>query len=104
QAWCVFHLDTVAMPWAGHDLADPATLNRALDALLEPVKSDPDKLVACRARIENELTTSLKQVKDLLADGKRDDARTLLDKIDAHYGGLAAPRSTELAKTIDAQR
>jgi hypothetical protein len=104
QAWCVFHLDTVAMPWAGHDLADPATLNHALDALLEPVKSDPDKLVACRARIENELTTALKQVGDLLADGKRDDARTLLDKIDAHYGGLAAPRSTELAKTIDAQR
>jgi hypothetical protein len=104
QAWCVFHLYTVPMPWAGHDLADPAGLNRALDALLETAKSDPDKLVACRSRIETELTTQLKQVEDLLADGKRDGARKLLDKIDARYGGLAAPRSTELAKTIDAPR
>jgi pimeloyl-ACP methyl ester carboxylesterase len=104
HSWCVFHMDTVAMPWAGHDLADPASLNRALDTLLEPAKSDPDKLAACRARIDNELVAQLKQVKDLLAAGKRDDARTLLDNIDAHYGGLAAPRSTGLAKTIDAQR
>jgi hypothetical protein len=104
QAWCVFRLDTVAMPWVGHDLADPASLNRALDALLEPAKSDPDKLAACRSRIEQELTAQLKLVEDLLANGKRDEASTLLDKIDAHYGGLAAPRSTELAKAIDAQR
>ena len=103
QAWCVFHLDTVPMPWAGHDLANPASLNRALDALLEPAKSAPDKLAACRSRIEGELAAQLKHVEDLLANGKRDDARALLEKIDAHYGGLAAPRSTELAKTIDAQ-
>jgi pimeloyl-ACP methyl ester carboxylesterase len=104
QAWCVFHLNTVPMPWAGHDLADPASLNRALDALLEPAKSDPDKLAGCRSRIEKELTALLKQTEDLLKDGKRDDARTLLEKVDAHYGGLAAPRSTELAKIINAQR
>jgi dienelactone hydrolase len=103
QAWCVFHVDTVPMPWAAHDLADPASLNRALEALLEPAKSDSDKLVACRSRIEKELSAQLKHVEELIADGKRDDARTLLDKIDAHYGGLAAPRSTELARTIDAQ-
>jgi pimeloyl-ACP methyl ester carboxylesterase len=104
QAWCVFHLNTVPMPWAGHDLANPASLNRALDALLEPAKSDQVKLAACRSRIAQELAVQLKQVEELLADGKRADARTLLEKIDAHYGGLAAPRSTELAKTIDAQR
>ena len=104
QAWCVFHLNTVAMPWAGHDLADPASLNRALDALLEPAKPDPDKLAACRSHIEKELTAQLKQVDDLLANGKRDDARTVLNKLDAHYGGLAAPRSTELEKTLETQR
>ena len=104
QAWCVFHLDTVAMPWAGHALADPATLNDVLDALLKPVQADPAKLAACRARTDRELTAQLKQVEDLLADGKHDDARTMLEKIDAHYGGLAAPRSTELAEKIDAKR
>lgn len=104
QAWCVFHLNTVAMPWAGHDLADPAALNRALDTLLQPVKPDSDRLAACRAHIDNDVTAQLKQVEDLLASGKRDDALTLLVKVDAHYGGLAAPRSTELAKIIDEQR
>ena len=104
QAWCVFHLDTVAMPWAGHALADPATLNGALDALLKPAKPDAEKLTACRTRIEHELNEQLEQVEDLLAGGKRDDARTLLDKIDAHYGGLAAPRSSGLAEKIDAPR
>jgi Esterase PHB depolymerase len=102
QAWCVFHLDTVAMPWAGHDLANPATLNRALDALLEPVKSDPDKLAACRSRIDSEWTAQLRQAEDLLVAGKRDESRTLLEKINARYGGLAAPRSVELAEKIDA--
>jgi hypothetical protein len=98
----VFHLNTVAMPWAGHDLADPAALNRALDTLLQPAKPDADKLAACRARIDNEVATQLQQVEGLLAAGKRDDALTLLDKVDAHYGGLAAPRSVELAGKIDA--
>jgi len=102
HAWCVFHLATVAMPLAGHDLAAPATLNRALDELSKPLKSDPGKLAACRQRIDNEWAAQLTQVDDLLAEGKRDDARTLLDKVDAHYGGLAAPRSVKLAEKIDA--
>jgi hypothetical protein len=101
QAWCVFHLNTVAMPWAGHDLADPAALNRALEALLEPVKPDSDKLAACRARIDSEVAAQLKHVEGLLAAGEHDAAQALLEKIDAHYGGLAAPRSVELARKID---
>lgn len=101
-AWCVLHLVVVAMPWAGHHSADPATLNRTLDELSKPLKSDPGNLAACRQRIDNEWAAQLTQVDDLLAEGKRDDARTLLDKVDAHYGGLAAPRSVKLAEKIDA--
>jgi len=100
--WCVFHLDTVAMPGAEHELADTSAMNRALDALLKPTQPNPDKLAACRARIDKELTAQLRQVEDLLASGRRDDARTLLEKTDAHYGGLAAPRSIELIQKIDA--
>jgi pimeloyl-ACP methyl ester carboxylesterase len=102
QAWCVSHLDTVAMPWLAHALADPAALDRAVDVLGKPALPERDKLAACRTRIDKELTIQLQQVEGLLAGGRRDDARVLLDRIDARYGGLAAPRSIELAGKIDA--
>jgi hypothetical protein len=40
----------------------------------------------------------LGQVDSLNAEGKRDEAQTLLLKIDIRFGGLAAPRSIELAQ------
>jgi hypothetical protein len=39
----------------------------------------------------------LARVESLLASGQRAAAATLLDKIDQRYGGLAAPRSLNLA-------
>ena len=103
QQWCVFDLDTEPMPWAGHEPAGTAALNRALDALDKHSAPDADKLAACRTRIEQELSAQLQQVEDLLAGGKPDQARTLLYKTDMRYGGLAAPRSIELARKIDAR-
>lgn len=102
QSWCVFHLDTVAMPWAAHELADPVSVNRALDALGNTTTPGMDKLAKCRAQIDRMLTAQLQQVEGLLAGDRRDDARALLDRVDARYGGLAAPRSIELAGKIDA--
>ena len=100
--WCVFHVATVAAPWSGHEVATPAPLNHALDVLDKPVQPDPAKLADCRAHIDHALTIQLQQVENLLASGKPDAARALLNKIDARYGGLAAPRSLDLAKKIDA--
>lgn len=101
--WCVFHVDTVAVPWAGHELPDPAPLNRALDLLDKPSQTDTDKLAHCRAGIDKTLNAQLQQAETLLAGGKPAAAETLLDKIDAHYGGVAAPRSTELLEKITAK-
>ncbi len=101
REWCVFDVHTEAMPWTGHDPAEPGAFNRALDTLTErgePV--DTGKLAECRARIEKEVSAQLEQVEDLSAHNKPDDALKLLNKIDAHYAGLATPRSTELEKKI----
>jgi dienelactone hydrolase len=103
QEWCVFDVRTETMPWTGHEPANPAAVDHALDALIDHAKYDADKLNTCRARIEEELATQLQQVEELSAHGKTDDARKLLDGIDAHFGGLAAPRSTELAQKIIAR-
>lgn len=103
QAWCVFNLRTEAMPWAAHEPADAAAFDRALDALGQSDKINPDKLADCRARIDTDLTSQLQLVEALLAGSRANDARTLLDKIDTHFGGLAAPRSIELSGKIDAR-
>ena len=100
EDWCVFDVDTETMPWIGHELADPASFNRALDALARHAPADPGKLTECRARIDAELAAEQRRAEDLLAEGKPDAARTLLDKIDGHYGGLAAPRSLDLAERL----
>jgi len=102
--WCVFDVDTQAMPWTGHDLADPASLDRALDALGRHQATDPARLADCRARIDRELAAQLDQVAGLAAGSKPDDAWGPLARLDARYGGLAAPRSVELAERLSARR
>lgn len=103
REWCVFHLDTVSAPWSGHEVVAPGPLNHALDVLDRPVQPDPDKLADCRASIDRAIATQLKHAEDLLASGKPDATRMLLDKIDTRYGGLAAPRSIELAEKLAAR-
>lgn len=103
REWCVFHLDTVSAPWSGHEVVAPGPLNDALDLLDKPAQTDPGKLAECRARIDRHVTDQLQEVDGLLANGKPDAARTLLDKVDIRYGGLAAPRSTQLVEKIATQ-
>jgi pimeloyl-ACP methyl ester carboxylesterase len=97
EKWCVFDVVTVSEPRKEHEPADASAFSRSLDALLSRARTDPNRLADCRARLDAELTTQLKLVEDAFARGERNAARRLLDKIDARYGGLAAPRSVELA-------
>lgn len=100
QGWCVFNLDTVVARRAGHEVASPSALYRALDALLNPISPDSSRLAACRSTIEGQLTAKFQQVESLIASGRRDDAEKLLIEIDRHFGGLAAPRSTDLESVL----
>jgi len=97
QDWCVFDLVTVDMPWVAHELAEPGAFNSALQALEDRKAPASHKLDACRGRLDEELNAQLSQVEGLVGRGKMPEARVLLQKIDARYGGLAAPRSSELA-------
>jgi hypothetical protein len=97
EKWCVFDVVTVTELRKGHEIAELSAFGRSLDALLKPGQTHANGLADCRARIDGELTTQLKHVEDALAHGEPDTARRLLYKIDARYGGLAAPRSVELA-------
>ena len=95
--WCVFDWYAERSPWTGHEVAGPAAFSRALDMLYKHAEPKLARLNNCRLRIHQELGKQIDQTNDLLAAGNVDGARRLLDKIDTHYGGLAAPRSVDLA-------
>jgi hypothetical protein len=97
QKWCVFDVQDHAVRSLGHEVADSTALAWALSALLHDARSDPKKLDACRLAVEQELKIKMQELDSLVAAGHDDDAQKLLAKIDAHFGGLAAPRSVELA-------
>ena len=95
--WCVYDVVTQTEPRTAHELADASAFSRSLEALLGQRRANPEKLEDCRARIDRELRTQLGQVENTFARGDPDGAKRMLSQIDAHYGGLAAPRSVELA-------
>jgi len=79
---------------------DAAAFNRSLEALLAAGPRDRERLESCRRRISAELSAQLKEAGDLAAAGKREALHRRLQKIDARFGGLAAPRITELSTPL----
>jgi hypothetical protein len=98
--WCVFDWYAERSPWMGHEVAGPAVLGRALDMLDKHAEPNLTRLNNCRLRISQGLEKAIVQANDLLAAGDAAGARRLLNKIDTRYGGLAAPRSVDLAARI----
>lgn len=101
QTWCLTDIDTQTMPWTGHELADAASLSRALTSLDTHAKVDTNQLATCRARIDHELALQWDLAAHLIDTNDIDGARKWLMKIDTRYGGLAAPRSVELDARLD---
>jgi pimeloyl-ACP methyl ester carboxylesterase len=98
--WCVVNTDNQTEARAEHAVAGAAALSRALRYLQEGAQAEPERLAKCRAGIEGELTTSLDSVDTLIGQGRRDDAQKQLAAVDERFGGLAAPRSVELAARL----
>jgi pimeloyl-ACP methyl ester carboxylesterase len=101
RALCMFNTDMIVARGLGHETADPASLSRGLKALQAPIERDAERLQSCRAGIEKEMAATLDRTEALLAEGKREEARTLLYETDQRFGGLAAPRSVELDAKLE---
>ena len=95
--WCVFNTDSQVEFRAEHAVAGAAALARALSYLLEDGQTEPRGLLACRSGIEAELAAGLQDVETLIGDARRAEAQKQLIAIDERFGGLAAPRSIDLA-------
>jgi hypothetical protein len=98
--WCASGTITDTMIRAGHEIADPASLDRALSALAARVAPDEAKLAACREHLEKAMSEELRRVKELLGQDRFHEASKLLTKIDTKFGGLAAPESVNLGGRI----
>jgi len=99
--WCFFNVDSYAEPFIAHDVMNAATLSQALKLLSAPAQTNAQELAACRSKIESDLDSQLNQAEALVNAGKRDEARRTLLDIDAHFGGLAAPRIVELFNRLE---
>jgi hypothetical protein len=104
QSWCVFGTIVETMARAGHEIAVPYSLDRALSALDRGSPADSGKLSACRARIAKDLASDLQHIDSLLEHDKPHDAWRSLTKLDVHYGGLAAAKIIELEQRIGSRR
>lgn len=103
QRWCVFDHDDITMPFVGHVLAGPGAFDRALDALAHTQLPDAATLTACRTRNISALDIRIARVRVSLEQGKWNEARRLLEGIDAQFGGLAAPSSIDLMRKLDSR-
>jgi hypothetical protein len=99
--WCAFDSYLERSTWVGHEVATATALDRALGMLDKHATPNQARLGTCRLNINQELAKQLDRANHLLAAGDLGAARTLLTEIDTRYGGLAAPRSVDLAARID---
>ena len=99
RRWCVFGIDSFLEPRLGHEVATAAALARALGTL-GTLRPDTTKLAACRSAVDAALDATLRDVESAIRDGREAKARQQLEAADERFGGLAAPRSLELASRL----
>ncbi len=97
RRWCMFNVTSFLQPRIDHEVAAPAALSRALSSLARNAPPDPAKLAACRSALDTELETELHTVDSLIANGQKARAQRRLKSVDERFGGMAAPRTLELA-------
>ena len=114
-AHCIGDLHSVSMGGAEHAPPDRRSFAKALDFLdplgtpggAAPAANGPapaGTLDACRAGLAAQAQAALAEVEALVARGDIDAAGERLAMLDLRWGGLAAPRSVELARRLAALR
>jgi pimeloyl-ACP methyl ester carboxylesterase len=97
---CVLDVASVTMPRTGHAIADAAGLERALRALDAPNDVDAKALAGCRADLDRAIAAKTAEADAAIASGDRARATTILNEIDARYGGEAATAIASLRSKL----
>jgi predicted esterase len=98
RAACVSDVDARTTPLVGHEIAGGAALSQSLQALLDRPLLDGSRSAACKSALQERLAGEFERAETLIARADRAAARKALLALDASFGGLASPRTFELAK------
>jgi predicted esterase len=98
-SFCVQNLYSQPMRKMGHALMSAQALESAI-VRIEKTPADKNNLSECRDQLKLAIDDGLNAAQKLLDQGLRKKAGEQLSVIDARYGGLAAPRSVEIARKI----
>lgn len=99
EALCMQGIRLVPQNGVEHWVPDGRGFARALTQLEMPVPQHADA-VACADALGRSIQAQLDAVAKKVEDDELDEAGRVLAQLDAHYGGLAAPRSVELSRII----
>ncbi len=99
ESFCVQGVVVMVQNRLDHWVPSKGGFRRALHALQQPVNAGKD-FDACRQRLQAGIDAGLDEVSTSIGSGDMTLARKRLREIDQLYGGLAAPRSVELARII----
>ncbi len=95
--WCVGEVSVRNDHGVGHEIANAKALDWALITLRAGKQQQPDALAQCRAARQEEVDAALTKIGRALDNGRKGDAKAMILKADAIYGGLIAARSIMLA-------
>lgn len=101
DALCFDGVSSFVPPRLDHWVPDARGLAKALDRLEAPAQA-PATADACRRALDAAVAAGLDAAEASLAAGDVIAARDSLVQLDDRYGGLASPRSLELARRIEA--
>lgn len=96
---CMQGIRLVPQNGVEHWVPDGRGFGRAMDALERPVQENAE-VDDCLLDLDKSIKRQLNDIAAQIADDKLDDAGRLLARLDAQYGGLAAPNSVELSRII----
>ncbi len=99
REYCITHMSEFVQRSRGHQLPAGKGLADGLRFLDAPAADWPG-LEACRSALRAQADSALEAARQLAADGLATEAGHALTALDRRFGGLAAPRSVELARCL----
>jgi hypothetical protein len=100
RSWCVANVTQQLVGGLGHEPVSRSDFTRVLAALTAPPRSPSTQQESCWRRRLAERDAALTEVEKLSSTGDVEETRRKLIALDKRYGGLAAPDSEMILKSL----
>jgi hypothetical protein len=100
EALCVAGIRMLSVPKLEHWTPDGRGFSRALALLEAPVEVNVADHADCKEQLRTRINTALDAAAQAMAAGRRQEAVDAIVAVDDAFGGLALPRTRDLAKNL----